>query len=41
MSETSLFPEDLRQRNRRVGLMVVGFMLFLYAVAVIGVLVLN
>lgn len=32
---------DERQRNRRVGLMVVGFMIFLYAISVIGVIVLN
>lgn len=40
MSET-LLPEDQRQRNRRVGLMVLGFMLFLYALSVLGVIVLN
>ena len=38
---TALFPEALRQRNRRVGLAVVGFMLFLYALAITGVIVLN
>ena len=32
---------DERQRNRRVGLMVVGFMLFLYGLSVVGVIVLN
>ena len=32
---------DQRQRNRRVGLLVVGFMLLLYAISVVGVLVLN
>ena len=34
-------PEPLRRRNRRVGLMVLGFMLFLYALSVVGVIVLN
>ena len=36
-----LQPEPLRQRNRRVGLMVLGFMIFLYALSVVGVIVLN
>lgn len=40
MSEV-LVPEDQRLRNRRVGLMVLGFMLFLYGLSVLGVIVLN
>jgi hypothetical protein len=33
--------DEQRRSNRRVGLWVVGFMLFLYAASVAGVLVLN
>jgi hypothetical protein len=36
-----LQPEALRGRNRRVALMVVGFMLFLYTLSIVGVIVLN
>jgi hypothetical protein len=41
MSRTTLHPQPLRQRNLRLGLAVLGFMLFLYALSVVGVLVLN
>jgi hypothetical protein len=33
--------EEMRRRNLRVGLWVAGFMLALYAVSIVGVIVLN
>ena len=41
MNSATLQPEPLRRKNRRVGLMVLGFMLLLYALSVVGVIVLN
>jgi hypothetical protein len=41
MSAAPVQPGDLRRRNLRVALAVVGFMLFLYVVSVTGVVLLN
>lgn len=41
MRSGGLATADLRRRNLRVGLTVVGFMLAIYVFSVVGVIVLN